>query len=52
MTIIAITPTLTNLSIMVPNKRISRICETNSQRAANIMIPINTFNERESRISR
>ena len=48
----AITPTLTSLSMMLPRSFISRIWLTNSQQRINTMTPVNTLIDCDSFISR
>ena len=47
-----ITPTDTNLSMMLPSRRISSTCDTKSHTSTNTMMPINTLSDRLSFISR
>ena len=51
-TIRTITPTLTSLSRIEPSSFICMIRDTNSHVMTNTRIPIKTFSERDSRISR
>ena len=46
------TPTDTSLSRMLPSSFISSTCETTSQKTMNIRMPMKTFSERDSFISR
>ena len=46
------TPTETSLSIMLPSRRISNTWLTISHTMTNTMIPMKTFSERDSFISR